>query len=395
MPRSVFPRICAASLFGFAGISSAFSPTLPLYARELGATASQLGLIMGIAPFVGVFVRLPAGALSTVLGRRKLLMAGSFLFTCAPLLLMTTRSLWMLALVCFLYGFATLYMPAAVALVHDTSEPGRAVQYLGWYTMFAGLGRAIGPEVAGWILKHFGYAHVYLVCAGLGLLSFLITMTIRAPHPPNPSSGAGAQAMADLRAVVTRPRLITASVARLFQTLPLGVMTAFFPVYAKEVAGLNEVMIGHILTAQSLASLAGRPASAALTSRIGRIPLMTLGMIAGGVVLYLLTLATDFTLLLVFACLIGASEAATQIATIAYVSDEAGKRLFGAAIGIVGSMFDVGLVAGRLIPGFLLPLAPWSLAFGSVAALLVAAAGAVALLLGGRPPAQKAPFIDA
>jgi MFS family permease len=52
----------------------------------------------------------------------------------------------------------------------------------------------------------------------------------------------------------------------------------------------------------------------------------------------------------------GISEAVCQISTIAYVADRAGKRLFGAAVGIVGTFFDLGLAAGQFLPGLFIPL---------------------------------------
>ena len=53
------------------------SPLLPLFARELGADARLIGLIVGASTLTGVVLKLPAGAWSDVLGRRALLVTGA------------------------------------------------------------------------------------------------------------------------------------------------------------------------------------------------------------------------------------------------------------------------------------------------------------------------------
>ena len=59
-------------------------PLLPLLARELGAAPSLVGFVMGASTLTGVFVKLPAGALSDLLGRRRLLLAGAIVFAIMP-----------------------------------------------------------------------------------------------------------------------------------------------------------------------------------------------------------------------------------------------------------------------------------------------------------------------
>ena len=83
--RAALVRLCAAS-FAFASCSYSIcrAPLLPLFARELGAGPSLVGFVMGASTLTGVFLKLPAGALSNLFGRRRLLLMGALVFATLP-----------------------------------------------------------------------------------------------------------------------------------------------------------------------------------------------------------------------------------------------------------------------------------------------------------------------
>ena len=75
--RTALARLCAAGFVAYCSYSICRAPLLPLFARELGAGPSLVGLVMGASTLTGVFLKLPAGALSDLFGRRRLLLAGA------------------------------------------------------------------------------------------------------------------------------------------------------------------------------------------------------------------------------------------------------------------------------------------------------------------------------
>ena len=62
-------RLCAATFAAYCSYSICRAPLLPLFARELGATPPLIGFVMGASTLTGIFVKLPAGALSDIVGR--------------------------------------------------------------------------------------------------------------------------------------------------------------------------------------------------------------------------------------------------------------------------------------------------------------------------------------
>src|SRR5262245_23159584 len=105
--RAGLVRLCAAGFIAYCSYSICRAPLLPLFARELGAGPSLIGFVMGASTLTGVFLKLPAGALSDLLGRRRLLVAGALVFATMPFTYLAVSTLTLLIVLRFLHGSAT------------------------------------------------------------------------------------------------------------------------------------------------------------------------------------------------------------------------------------------------------------------------------------------------
>src|SRR3546814_11559478 len=52
------------------------SPVLPRFAEELGATPELLGIIVAASTVTGILFKLPSGALSDVIGKKRVMVIG-------------------------------------------------------------------------------------------------------------------------------------------------------------------------------------------------------------------------------------------------------------------------------------------------------------------------------
>ena len=75
-----FLAIVLAGAVSRLGYQMARSPVLPRFAQDLGAAPELLGLIVAASTITGIFVKLPAGALSDVLGKRRMMLIGCIFF---------------------------------------------------------------------------------------------------------------------------------------------------------------------------------------------------------------------------------------------------------------------------------------------------------------------------
>ena len=115
------------------------------------------------------------GRLGDVIGRRRLMLIGIFIFTFASVLCGIATSLWLLIAGRAAQGLgAAIMMALTLAIVGETvlkEKTGNAMGLLG--TMSA-IGTALGPTLGGFLIAGFGWRSIFLINLPLGILTFLL-----------------------------------------------------------------------------------------------------------------------------------------------------------------------------------------------------------------------------
>lgn len=388
---SPFLVLCGIGLFAIFSSTMSKNPALPLFAKDLGATEQYIGLIAAASTVVGVLTSIPAGALSDLYGRRPVILAATFVFATAPLLYLFVSSPWQLGLVRVYHGLATaIFGPVAMALVADLFAKGRG-ESMGWYSSATLVGRAAAPFVGGTILAALAtagtsgagaplgltsYQWVYIVCGVAGLAALLAA--IRLPVD-NRTRGGGTPSeswrrlKAGLGEVVRGRLILVTSVAEALQYFSYGAMEAFLPLYAVFAVQprLSTVQVGTIFLAQILTTALTKPLMGRTSDRVGRRPVIVLGLLlsAGSMALFVTT--GSFPLLFVIGMLYGLGLSVVTSATSAYVSELAKAGQYGSALGVLSTIMDVGQSAGPIVTGLLVVGFGYRPAFWFVAALMV------------------------
>src|SRR5512139_174525 len=88
MKNRISPFLLRCVMGGLAIFSStmAKNPALPLFIRSMGVPVSTVGFIAAASTVVGIVVSLPAGILSDLIGRRRVLLLAAIVFATAPFL---------------------------------------------------------------------------------------------------------------------------------------------------------------------------------------------------------------------------------------------------------------------------------------------------------------------
>ena len=114
---NAFIAIIFASLLSRLGYQMARTPVLPIFATDLGAMPELIGVIVAASTITGVFFKLPSGALSDVLGRKRMMVLGALFFAAPPFLYPFIHDPWSLLALRFVHGFATaIFSPVAAGL---------------------------------------------------------------------------------------------------------------------------------------------------------------------------------------------------------------------------------------------------------------------------------------
>ena len=136
-------------------------PLFPLYLTYLEEDSANLGLQVGIlfASFMlmRALLAAPFGHLSDRVGRKRIILIGSFLYAILAILFTVPDDWFGLIFVRAFQGVASaMVWPVSEALVIDSSPPSMRGASLGKIVMAANLGMVIGPFVGGGL---FGLAY--------------------------------------------------------------------------------------------------------------------------------------------------------------------------------------------------------------------------------------------
>lgn len=171
-------RLCAIGFLAYCSYAICRAPLLPLLARELGADAPMVGFVVGASTLTGIFLKLPAGAWSDVLGRRPLLLLGAVVFAVMPFTYIGIASLGMLIGLRFVHGAATaIFGPVASASLSDLAPAERRGTWLSTYSTIQGAGQALAPVIAGYLIASGRYDVAFMMAGLFAIVTPLLATT--------------------------------------------------------------------------------------------------------------------------------------------------------------------------------------------------------------------------
>ena len=388
--RRLYLRLCGTALAAYASYSLVRTPVLPLFAREQGLSTSMVGLIVAASTITGVFLKFPAGALSDVIGRRRMLVAGALVFAVSPFFYLLPHSALTLLVLRFVHGSATaVFGPVMAAVISDLAPKARRGSWLGTYSAAQSGGNAAGQLLGGTLLSIGGFAYPFLAGGACGIAAFILLPRVGTSAPLEISAPAVNRLREAMHAVLSDRVILLVSIATAGQYIGNGALNGFLPLYAREAAGLEAWQIGALFGAQTGCVLAFRPMLGTLSDRWGRAPLMMAGMLSSSVLLVVLPMLRSFTSLLVLTSLYGAAFAATSATSMAWITDLAARRHFGTAHGAYGTIFDIGDATGPIAAGLLISSFGYTVGFRILAvplAVLIVLLAANASLTRHRSP---------
>jgi MFS transporter, DHA1 family, multidrug resistance protein len=159
--------------------------------------------------------------------------------------------------------------------------------------------------------------------------------------------------------------------------LGFGAFLGFLPLYAGS-AGLDDAQIAAVLALQLAIAVLAKPFAGNLSDRLGRKPVIVLGLLVSAAALPLIFRATSFIGLVTVVPLLGLGIAAVTPATNALIADLVAARRLGTGMGVFGTIWDIGEAAGPIIAGVLIGQIGYEPAFDVIAAIIAAVALAFA-----------------
>ena len=375
--RSFF-YLCTLGVFCFISYNLVRMPVLSLFAESLGAGPERIGLIVSVSTITGVLLKLPSGALSDIYGRKMLLRIGVVAFGLPPFIYPFITDLNALTGLRFVHGLATaIFAPSALATVADLYKERRGAA-LGTYTACTQSGSLLGPFLGGWLAYEAGFSAAFVTAGVFGCIAILIFFSLHLDEPPPRVREKGlAQVLAEMGkgflAVARNRRVLITSSTDAAKMIANGALMAFLPLYGLSV-GLNPGEVGLLFSVQAVTSFLSKPIMGRVSDRVGRQPLIVIGLVICAATFISMPYVGSFTVLLVLSSGFGFGEAVVSSSSAALVADSSEFKRLGAGMGMQGTVMDIGHASGPLLAGLLIAHASYQSAFAVIAGLQILAA---------------------
>ena len=155
--------------------TSIVNVALPTLAQTFNASFQEVQWIVLVYLLAVTTLIVTAGRLGDIIGRRRLLLVGVFLFTMSSVLCGIAPSLWPLIAARATQGIgAAVMMALTMAFVGETVPKERAGTAMGLLGTTSAIGTALGPSLGGILIAGLGWRAIFLIIVPMGIISLAL-----------------------------------------------------------------------------------------------------------------------------------------------------------------------------------------------------------------------------
>jgi len=385
----LFRLLIGALILVSAAAQFALVPVMPVYARRLGLSGFEQGMVLGATGLATLAVSVPTGALSDRFGARRITLAAGLLMaaaTAAQALAGDFPAL-LAARLAFGAGYGMVWTAGLCWLAGAMAGGPPA---LGGSVASAGIGGVAGPAVSGALAQSLGLA-VPLLATAAGFAVITAGLAVLRV-PPGPAAPYRSNTRGERPASKHRD-LIGAAAAVVTAGLSTGVCALLVPARL-QAAGASSGQIGLAFAAAGILFAVGSALTAAVGRRAVNLPVTCGGMLVVAGALSLAVVGSTPLLLVAMLCVTTAARSVLwtvsyPLAASAGAGSGAGTGL-GASVGLLNAIWAATAVLGPLGAGAVAAHLGAPAAFGLTQAVCAAALAVTAVLAwrGRRPSAR-------
>lgn len=350
-------------------------PTLPYYAQSFGVSFALVSVVIAAAGFGTMLADVPVGMAMARVGRKPLMLIGTFSLAGA-FLVMAVAGYFPVLIVCqVIAGIATamwnISRMAYITEVIPIAERGRVLSTFGGIMR---VGLFVGPAVGGFIGSAFGLSAPFYLAAALAgcaaIISVLFVPETRA------SRAVGHKLRWKVLGQLARTQfqdIATAGAAQIFGQMIRAGRQLIIPLYASSALGLDVAAVGTILSISAALDMSLFMPAGYIMDHFGRKWASVPCFLIMGIGMALVPFARDYTGLLMATLVIALGNGLGSGTMMTLGADLAPREATGEFLGLWRLIGDVGGTGGPLVVGSIADL------FGlGMAAFTLAGIGAVA-----------------
>ena len=347
-------------------------PFLPIFARDLGASGFELGLLVaGFSLSMGISQPL-AGSYSDKYGRKKFLIAGLGTFAICGFGYNITNSVIDITIVRLIQGLgAGMVFPVAMAYMADWAPKQYEGRYMGLFNVSLMAGIGSGPIAGGILNDSFGIKAAFI---GMGCAATISVILVAFFLPETNTQGedkANTPILQVFKSILLNPKMRGVLIVRIGMMFAMVPSFVFLPVIMSETLAASGTLIGIVIACRTLLSAALQFPCGWLADRYNRSLLTILSVLCVSIAVSIFGYSTTFPQLMFIFILLGVFESLFMPTTSALAMESGQEFGMGATMGVFNTALTLGMFIGSISAGFLIDQFGFGMAFliiGSVVA---------------------------
>ena len=359
-------------------------PLLPHYARTLGLSQMEVGVLFGVYAAAVLGGTWPLGRLADRVGRRKPFLWGLVGGGATTVLFAFSSSYPLLLLARLLQGFAAAATwTSGLALLAEGFPSERRGQAMATAFAAANVGVLLGPPVSGFLSERFGPRSPFLLVAAIALADAAARILLLRDAEPPPGERVGLTGL-----------LGNATVRTLAGAMALGaalwaILESTLPLHLDADLGMGASQIGLLFAAAALSHTLTSPLMGRLSDRFGRLPVLRVGFVLAALLVPVPAFLSTKAAVAVSMAALGvvASFVMSPVSPgLADAVEAMGSRSFGSVFSLVNVAYAVGMMVGPLVGSALVEAGGIRVALVATGALFAVYLVPLALLPSSRRP---------
>lgn len=331
---------------------------LPIYGKELGANALEIGVIFSAFSVMTILMRPLVGWALDRFGRRLFYVIGMLGYALTMVAFAYSDQIWGMVAARLLQGASSAFAWLSTsAIIADITGPKNRARYFGRMQQASSRGSILGAFIAfalfnaslnvnGQKLAVNGWKVTFLVFAAGALVAFVIALRgMRETNPLSSRATAGRIVWTQAWILLMLVTLVTA--AAWTMTSPILIL------FLQERLKASVDVIGWAFLPSGLVWALLPAHLGRLADRFGRKPLMVLGLVVSALTMFILPSLNSILGLALLWSLLALCFAAGDPAEQALVADLTGGEQRGRAYGLYVMASDIGAALGPLGGGWL------------------------------------------
>jgi multidrug resistance protein len=356
----LFP-LCFAVFVSMLGFGLVM-PLLPIYARDFGATGTQLGLMTTSFAIARLVTTFPGGFLADKVGRKRPVILGLLAYSVVMALYGVSQDVNQLILLRGLQGLASgVVWPPLSTMVADVTLPRDRSKAMGLYSSMRFFGMVVGPGLGGILTSISSIAVPFYACGALALVSGILVIiivkeTVGKERSDETVNSEGSDPPSRTKKGTLTPYLMTfigLCIAQFVLAFSTSLVQPVLSVYVNEELGLNEAAVGLLFTMQGLTTLFATLPIGSVGDKTGRKKLIVLGQLLDVTSVTLLIIIGGFWQAVYVMMIRGLGRASTNPSIIAIFTTLVPLSRRGRSMSLFNIFMNVGLVAGATVGGLL------------------------------------------